>query len=104
MQMDVETYTRTMEKAGGRDTWGGFTEASLLWKAWSGRTGSQGHVIILECVDASNGIQSYRVLARVGSDDPETPRICVAWLGAHWVRARLRANAKQMIKEWMQQP
>ena len=46
--MQVDDYVRAMRVAAGRDTWGGFLEVSLLWTAWSGRTGTEGHVILFE--------------------------------------------------------
>jgi hypothetical protein len=99
-RMDIDEYIHSMRLAGNRDTWGGFMEASLLWKAWSAHSGSQGHVVMLECVEAADGSKSYRVLAWAGSDDPKSFRICIAWLGNHWVRARLTAEARRLIEEW----
>ena len=99
--MEVDEYVRSMRVLVGRDTWGGFMQASSLRKAWSGLTGTEFHVIMFEHVQVEDGTRGFRPLSCCGSNNPESQRVCLAWQGTHWICLRLGQRGKQMIQEWM---
>ena len=88
--------------------WGGFLEVSLIVQMWSPAPEAGGGsspvaeeapltVLILQ----DSGAGGFQTLSFVGSSAPESKIVCIAWQGAHWVRARLRRQAVDQVRRWM---
>ena len=92
----VDEYCRTMAAPGGRATWGGFSEVSMLCTAWG-----QG----LRCVMLEERVGGFQVLAFAGASptDASSKPICLAWIGNHWVRARMVKAAHAKVNAWILQ-
>ena len=78
-----------------RAQWGGFMEVSLICHACSGN----GVVcVMLQLV----GDGRYRVVAVAGdlSVGARVRYVYVAWIGAHWLRARMTRRGRQRVEEW----
>ena len=95
----VEEYVSAMHVVRGRETWGGMIDASFLASAWSRRIGQDVAAILL----AENADGAMQALAWLG---PRTAAetICAAWQGNHWVRARLRPAATEVVRAWAVAP
>jgi hypothetical protein len=103
--MDVGDYTEHMRQP---TTWGGFLEVSLIVQIWS-RAPEAGGVSSSAAAEApltvvilqDTGAGGFPLLSFVGSSAPESKIVCIAWQGAHWVRARLKRAAVDQVRRWM---
>ncbi len=97
--MTPEAYAADMGTVRGPETWGGFLEVALWCEAWANAGG--GLVSIMMFQQLSDGQwESLSVVGGRRAPRPEVTQICIAWTGAHWVRARVRAPYLDVVHEW----
>ena len=89
----VAEYCRIMASRDscGRDSWGGFLEASLLCQAW----GQDLSIVLLGALG-----DNWQVLAWTGNTGPNARIVYAAWIGNHWQRARLRRAGAHLVRAW----
>jgi hypothetical protein len=87
-------YLQRMRAVRNRRSWGGMFELALLAKAWEGASGEALCIVMLQ-----RTIGGYKLLSFAGP--AAGTRIFVAWLGAHWVRCRVKSCAMSAISIWM---
>ena len=90
----VSDYVETMSRS---TTWGGFLEVALICNIAAAESRAElSVVILLDC-----GPRGFQTLSSVGSTAPDSRLACIAWQGAHWVRARLHPAGVARVREWL---
>ena len=90
----VSDYVETMSRP---TTSGGFLEVALICNIAAAESRAElSVVILLDC-----GPRGFQTLSSVGSTAPDSRLACIAWQGAHWVRARLHPAGVARVREWL---
>ena len=89
----VEQYLERMSIADGRETWGGFLEASLIAHAWGRAVDAPAGCIMFGLQGGNAALMSW-----TGSRTARQ-QIAIAWSGHHWCRLRLKEDGWKMLRE-----
>ena len=89
----VEQYLERMSIAGGRETWGGFLEASLIAQAWGRAVEAPVGCLMFSLQGGNVALMSW-----TGSRTARE-QIAIVWSGNHWCRLRLKEDGWKMLRE-----
>ena len=89
----VEQYLERMSIGGGRETWGGFLEASLIAQAWGRAVGAPVGCLMFSLQGGNAALMSW-----TGSRTARE-QIAIVWSGNHWCRLRLREDGWKILRE-----
>ena len=89
----VEQYLERMSIVDGRETWGGFLEASLIAHAWGRAVDAP-----VGCIMCGLQADGAALMSWTGSRTARH-QIAIVWSGNHWCRLRLTEDGWKMLRE-----
>ena len=94
-------YAAHMSHVRGRDTWGGFVEASLIASMWKSRAAEVKNRALSIVMLQQAGPDAHHTLSHSGSEEANSILVIASWTGLHWMRARVQPAIVAELRAWI---